>query len=224
MAEYVRLPFSALIKLPDTLPAQIGALIEPLAVAVHGVDRASLDGVRLAVVMGAGPIGLMTALVAGARGVPQVIISDVLPSRREIAMDLGLRVIPAGEELRSTVMELSDQNGADLIFECAGAPSTAREMTALVRSRGVIVNLGVFKKPAEVDLQAINFKEIQLVGSRVYDRGDFQGAIELAMRLPLERIVTHTFPLHRVKEAFQRFRSGEVCKALILPTGLGEQL
>jgi threonine dehydrogenase-like Zn-dependent dehydrogenase len=91
-------------------------------------------------------------------------------------------------------------------------------MTTLVRSRGVIVNLGVFKKPVEVALQAINFKEIQLVGSRVYDRNDFHAAINLAMQLPLDRIVTHTFPLGLAAEAFQQFRLGEVCKALILPS------
>ena len=90
-------------------------------------------------------------------------------------------------------------------------------MTALVRSRGMIVNLGVFKKPVEVDMQAINFKEIQLVGSRVYRREDFKTAIELAMRLPLEPIVTQTFALSEVATAFERFRAGEVCKALILP-------
>jgi threonine dehydrogenase-like Zn-dependent dehydrogenase len=90
-------------------------------------------------------------------------------------------------------------------------------MTTLVRSRGVIVNLSVFKKPVEVDMQAINFKEIEIVGSRVYERKDFHDAIDLAMRLPLERIVTHTFPLGEVAHAFQQFRTGAVCKALILP-------
>jgi 2-desacetyl-2-hydroxyethyl bacteriochlorophyllide A dehydrogenase len=217
MAEYVKLPVSALMKLPDAMPVRTGAMIEPLAVAVHGVSRASLDGVDLAVVMGAGPIGLMTALVAQAFGVPRVVISDVLPSRLGLAARLGLHAIAAGEELRCSVMEGSSWNGADLVFECAGAPSTAREMTELVRSRGTIVNLGVFKKPVEVDMQAINFKEIQVVGSRVYRREDFETAIELAMRLPLEPIVTQTFALSEVATAFQRFRAGEVCKALILP-------
>jgi len=218
MAEYVKLPVSSLMKLPEAMPSRIGALIEPLAVAVHGVARVSLESVELAVVLGAGPIGLMTALVAQARGVPHVVISDILPSRLELAASLGLHVVPAGEELLHTVMSLSGQNGADLVFECAGAPSTARDMTTLVRSRGVIVNLGVFKKPVEVALQAINFKEIQLVGSRVYDRNDFHAAINLAMQLPLDRIVTHTFPLGLAAEAFQQFRLGEVCKALILPS------
>ena len=227
MAEYVKLPVSSLVRLPTTMPerlgTRIGALIEPLAVAVHGVARTSLEGVAVAAVLGAGPIGLMTALVAQAQGVPHVIVSDILPSRRELAASLGLHVAEAGDDLRNTVMELSGQDGADLVFECAGAPSTAREMTALVRSRGVIVNLGVFKKPAEVDLQAINFKEIQILGSRVYERQDFDAAIELAMRLPLDHIVTHAFALQDVAAAFQKFRSGEVCKALILPGGNAER-
>jgi threonine dehydrogenase-like Zn-dependent dehydrogenase len=93
-------------------------------------------------------------------------------------------------------------------------------MTALARSRATIVNLGVFKKPAEVDLQAINFKEIQILGSRVYEHADFETAIELAPRLPLDRIVTHAFPLQDVVGAFRKFRSGEVCKALLLPAGV----
>lgn len=145
MAQFVKLPVSSLIKLPDGMSARIGALIEPLAVAVHGVARATLENVELAVVLGAGPIGLLTALVAQARGIPQVIISDVLASRKEFAESLGLRAVDAGENLRELVTELSDQNGADLIFECAGHPSSALEMSSLVRSRGVIVNLGVFK-------------------------------------------------------------------------------
>jgi threonine dehydrogenase-like Zn-dependent dehydrogenase len=84
----------------------------------------------------------------------------------------------------------------------------------------VIVNLGVFKKPVEVDMQAINFKEIQLLGSRVYERKDFKTAIDLAMHLPLNPIVTHAFSLHDVAAAFKQFRSGQVCKALILPMGV----
>ena len=217
MAEYVALPVTALVKLPDAMPPKIGALIEPLAVAVHGVARARLQGVTVAVVLGAGPIGLMTAMVAKARGVPHVVISDVLPPRLALAASLGLHVVPAGEELHRVVMELSQHNGADLLFECTGAPAAARDMTVLVRSRGTIVALGVFKKPVEVDMQAVNFKEIEILGSRVYERRDFESAIELAMQLPLESIVTHAFSLQDVATAFEQFRSGAVCKALIMP-------
>jgi len=219
MAQFVRLPVSSLLRLPAELSARIGALVEPLAVAVHGVGRASLEDVNLAVVLGAGPIGLLTALVVQESGVPNVVISDVNPARRSLAQKVGLNAVEAGEELRRLVMKSSNNDGADVLFECAGHPSTAIEMTAHVRSRGVIVNLGVFKQPVPVDMQAINFKEIEVRGSRVYARRDFEIAIDLASALPLDHIVTHAYPLQDVEAAFEQFRSGQVCKALILPNG-----
>lgn len=218
MAEFVKLPVASLMKLPPEMPAHIGALIEPLAVAVHGLERAVLEGVQTAAVLGAGPIGILTALVAQARGIPNVLISDVLPSRLELAESVGLTTVVAGAALRDRVMVLSDDNGADVVYECAGHPSSAREMTALVRSRGTIVNLGVFKKPVEVDMQAINFKEVEIVGSRVYERKDFKAAIDIAMSLPLEAIISREFSLGDVSDAFQLFRAGEVCKVMILPS------
>ena len=217
MAEFVKLPVTSLMKLPDNMPASIGALIEPLAVAVHGVHRARLDDVNVAAVLGAGPIGILTALVAKQAGIPHVLISDVLPARLELANSLGLTAALAGASLRARIMELSDQNGADVVYECAGHPSSAKEMTALVRSRGTIVNLGVFKKPVEVDLQAINFKEVEILGSRVYERKDFQAAIDMAMSLPLAPIISREFSLDDISEAFRLFRAGEVCKVMILP-------
>jgi (R,R)-butanediol dehydrogenase / meso-butanediol dehydrogenase / diacetyl reductase len=221
MAQYVKLPVHSLIKVPEGMSARVGALIEPLAVAVHGVRRANLEGAEIAVVLGAGPIGLLTALSARAYGVPHVVISDILPSRLQLAESLGLHAIAAGEPLRTFVMDDTGQNGADLVFECAGHPSSALEMILLVRSRGTIINLGVFKKPVMIDMQAINFKEIEMLGSRVYERRDFEAAIDLAVELPLERIVTHAYPLRQVRTAFEQFRSGAVCKAMILPLESG---
>ncbi len=96
-------------------------------------------------------------------------------------------------------------------------------MTSLVRSRGTIVNLGVFKKPVEVDMQAVNFKEISILGSRVYTRRDFEVAIDLAATLPIRDIVTHLFPLPEVQAAFDLFRRGQdVCKVLMVPNGARE--
>jgi (R,R)-butanediol dehydrogenase / meso-butanediol dehydrogenase / diacetyl reductase len=217
MAEFVKVPIASLVRLPRNMPAKIGALIEPLAVAVHGVARTSVAGVGLAVVLGAGPIGLLTALVAQARGASRVIISDVVPSRLKLAESLGLHAVEAGAKLLAEVMAMSDSNGADVLFECAGHPSSAREMTSLVRSRATIVNLGVFKKPVEVDMQAVNFKEIEILGSRVYERKDFQGAIDLAMQLPLDRIVSNVFSLSEVALALVQFQSSESCKVLVAP-------
>jgi len=218
MAEFVKLPVASLMKLPADMPPRIGALIEPLAVAVHGINRAGIADVEVAAVLGAGPIGLLTALVAKQRGIPHVLISDVLPARVELAASIGLEAVAAGPELHARIMDVTAQNGADIVFECAGHPSSAKEMTAIARSRGVIVNLGVFKGPVEVDMQALNFKEIQMLGSRVYARKDFQAAIDMAMSLPLAPIISAEFSLHDVSDAFRLFQDGEMCKILILPT------
>jgi (R,R)-butanediol dehydrogenase / meso-butanediol dehydrogenase / diacetyl reductase len=217
MAQFARLPVSALIPLPGSVSYEIGALIEPLAVAIHGVSRAPSEEVQLAVVLGAGPIGLLTALAAKARGIPEVLVSDILPHRRDLARQLGLRAVPAGQELRSMVMEISGDNGADVIYECTGHPSAAQEMTTLARSRGTIVNLGVFKHPVEIDMQTVNFKELEIFGSRVYRRSDFEEALRLAPQLPLRELITRTFPLDQAELALQQFRAGEVCKAIIFP-------
>jgi 2-desacetyl-2-hydroxyethyl bacteriochlorophyllide A dehydrogenase len=219
MAQFVKLPISSLMRIPDEMPARIGALIEPLAVAVHGVSRLNLDDVTLAVILGAGPIGLLTALVVQSRGMENVIISDVNPERRSLAQAIGLRVVEAGEALRRLVMEYSNGDGADVLFECTGHRSAAADMSSLVRPRGVIVNLGVFKTPVAIDMQTINFRELEILGSRVYTRQDFQVAIDLAEKLPLERVVSHTYSLPEVLIAFEEFKSGQACKAQILPYG-----
>ncbi|MCM8732457.1 zinc-binding dehydrogenase [Hephaestia sp. GCM10023244] len=216
MADYIKVPAEALIKLPDGMPPAIGALIEPLAVAVHGVARTQLDDVSVAIVLGAGPIGLLTSLVLKAKGIEHILVSDVVPGRLELARSIGIDAVAAGDALLDRVMALTDQNGADLLFECAGHPSSAREMTTLVRPRGVIVNLGVFKQPTLVDLQAVNFKELELLGSRVYERRDFEEAIALAGTMPLDRIISHAFPLSEVSAAFAQFQSSAACKVMIV--------
>lgn len=218
MAEFVRLPVPSLVRLSTDMPPNVGAILEPLAVAVHGVSRAPVQASTTAAVLGAGPIGLLTALVARARGVPEVVITDVVPERLILAEKLRLRAVPAGEAFQRVLDETTGGEGADIVFECAGAPSSALGMTSLVRCRGTIVNLSVFKQPVPVDMQSVNFKEISVVGSRVYTRTDFDDAIELAGTLPVQAIITHSFPIAEVTAAFDLFRRREgVCKVIILP-------
>jgi 2-desacetyl-2-hydroxyethyl bacteriochlorophyllide A dehydrogenase len=219
MAQFVKLPVDSLIALSPNMAAEIGALVEPLAVAVHGAARVPLEEARTVAVMGAGPIGLLTALVLRRRGVENILISDVLATRLERAARLGLTAIHANEGFLEQVLERTNGDGADIVFECVGAAGTAQQMTSLARCRGTIVNLGVFKRLTPVDLQAVNFKEISIVGSRVYTRQDFEDAVAMGAALPLEGLVTHSFPLTQVAEAFDRFRAAEgACKVIMKPS------
>jgi 2-desacetyl-2-hydroxyethyl bacteriochlorophyllide A dehydrogenase len=216
MAGYVRVSAANLVRLPRDLDSRISALIEPLAVAVHAVSRGDWNSESTAAVLGAGPIGLLTALVAKARGVPRVAITDILELRLELARSMGLTAVHA-DELRTTVDEWTGGEGVDLVFECAGSGATAAAMTSIARPRGVLVNVGVLKKPPAVDLQAVNFKELTIRGSRVYTRHDFEEAVDMAGRLPLRSLVTHTYPLRSAAEAYARFaNAGDACKVIVV--------
>jgi (R,R)-butanediol dehydrogenase / meso-butanediol dehydrogenase / diacetyl reductase len=219
MAGFVKAPLSSLVRLPDEMSGKTGALIEPLAVGIHAVSRTGVAPQDTAVVLGAGPIGLITAMALRLRGVERIFVSEPEPFRLRMAEHFGFTPLDAGSgETLERVREATAGEGADVLFECTGHPRAALEMTDMVRPRGVIVNVGVFKKPVEVNMQAVNFKEISIIGSRVYSMDDFAEAAWQAGNLPLEHLVTHEFPLERVGEAFALFRSGEnVCKVLLRP-------
>jgi threonine dehydrogenase-like Zn-dependent dehydrogenase len=116
------------------------------------------------------------------------------------------------------VEEATRGAGADVVFEVAGAPVTAAMMTKLVRVRGRIVMVAIHPKPVEVDLFRFFWRELQLIGARVYEPEDFEKAIALAAsgELPLERIITRELPLDHLADAFHEMeRGGEALKILM---------
>ena len=219
MAEYVKIPVERLFKLPKTMSAEVGAMIEPLAVGIHAVNRTEVEPDFTAVVLGAGPIGLLNALVLKNRGLKQVFVTDVNPFRLELVKKLGMTPLHATEQnVVETVKAATDGEGADVVFEAVGLPAAAMQMTDLARNRGTIVVVGVFKQPVEVQLPQMHFKELSIIGTRVYTREDYQEAIDIAESLPLQELVTHRYPLSEVSSAFELFRSGaDSCKVLLTP-------
>jgi threonine dehydrogenase-like Zn-dependent dehydrogenase len=219
MAEYAVFPVENLLGLPEEMSWATGALIEPLAVCLHAQSRRPVAPTERVVVLGAGPIGLLTALSLRARGVTRLVISDVSPERLAIAAAAGVPAAdPSREDLAAHVREMTDGDGADVLFEAAGVQATASQMTDLVRPHGTIVNLSVFKEQPVVDLRTVNFKELSIVGSRVYTRQDFRDAIALAPDLPVERIVSHRLPLSEVAQGFELLsRGGGASKVLFFP-------
>ena len=216
MAEYVSAPLDMLVKLPDFMSYETGSLIEPLSVCVHSVDMSPVTPADNTVVIGAGPIGLLTAMVLQHLGVENLYISDIDPFRIEIAKSIGLNAINSAEvDIVKYIEEITSGDFADIVFEVAGVQESARQMTELLRSRGTIINVSVFKNQPVVDMRAINYKELTVIGTRVYTMDDYRQAIEIAGELPLHKIVTHRLPLTNVSNAFDLYFSGKnVCKVL----------
>nr|WP_256558002.1 alcohol dehydrogenase catalytic domain-containing protein [Marinobacterium sedimentorum] len=205
MTEYVAVAENVLFPVPEDMDDRIAALVEPLAVAVRVVEQSGMSISDRVVVLGAGPIGLLTAIVARHAGAERILISDIDPARLKLAADLGFTAINVGkEDLDQWVMTVTDGDGADVVFECSGAPVAALDMTRIARPGATICLASMHKQSNPVALLDIAFKELSVIGSRVYTREQFGRSIELAQVLaePLQRLITLTLPLSAAGDVF----------------------
>jgi (R,R)-butanediol dehydrogenase/meso-butanediol dehydrogenase/diacetyl reductase len=203
-------PAFTIHSLPDGVDLRLAALTEPLAVACHDVWRAEVTPDDAVVVIGAGPIGLLIALVARGEGA-RVVLSEINPERLELARELGFDTIGASTDTASAaVAAITSGGGADVVFEVSGSPAGAMVMTELASLRGRIVVVAIYPEPQPVNLFDIFWKELQLRGARVYEPEDFQRAIELlaADVLPLERLVSAVEPLERLPAVLAELAAG----------------
>jgi 2-desacetyl-2-hydroxyethyl bacteriochlorophyllide A dehydrogenase len=216
-AEYVLAAEETILKIPDSLAGPLGALIEPLSVCIHSARMSRLQIGDTAVVTGAGPIGLLMAMVAQAAGAASVIMTEVAPVRISGARQLGFTVLNAADDdLVSQVLELTDRRGGDVVFEATGHTSVAPQLMDLVRIRGQIVQVGIFKEPVPLDMRTLNFHEVDVIGTRVYEKEDFRRAIILAAqkRIDLEPLVTNVLTLGEGVSAFEAAKNATSLKVL----------
>ncbi|MCS7281974.1 MAG: galactitol-1-phosphate 5-dehydrogenase [Anaerolineae bacterium] len=208
MAEYVKAPAVGLHRLPDEVNLRQGALVEPLTVALHGVRRSRLKPGDRAVVMGAGPIGLLTLQCVRLAGARSVIVTEVDPARAALAARLGATVVlnPREDNLSVSLSELTDGLGPDVIFICTGAPDPFAEAISLVRKGGQIFLLGLPIQPVEADFFSVVMGELSIEGS-LAGWAEFPAAIDLIAqgRVDVEALVSHEIPLgDEVVEWFHR--------------------
>lgn len=211
-------PAHTLHRLPESLSMRQGAMVEPIAVACHDVRRGEVKAGDYAVVIGGGPIGILIALVAQARGA-RVLLAEVNPFRIRLARELGIPAVsPADADLVALVNGETGGAGADVVFEVSGSAAGVETMTKLPRARGRIVVVAIFGEPPKVDLFRFFWRELRLSGARVYEPGDFETAIGLAAAgsLPLDRLITTVVPLGGLEEGLRKLeRGGEVMKILV---------
>lgn len=205
MQQYWNVPAFTLHKLPENLSLQLGAMIEPLAVACHDVRLGEVAAGENAIVIGGGPIGLLVALVARQKGA-NVLISEVNKNRIDFIQSLGFQTVnPIEQDLVKTVEEFTNGAMADVVFEVSGVQAGVTAMTQLPKVRGRIVMVAIHSEPKAVDLFRFFWREIKLIGARVYEPEDFDEAITLAASgtLPLDKMITQVSPLADAKKVFE---------------------
>jgi (R,R)-butanediol dehydrogenase / meso-butanediol dehydrogenase / diacetyl reductase len=207
-----------LVRLPEGVALEHAALAEPAAVAVHDVRRAGLAAGERALVVGGGPIGMLIAMVAAATGA-DVLVSEPNGFRRGLAVQLGLSTVdPMAEDLAARVEAWTQGAGVDVAFEVSGSSAGLLAATHALRVRGRLVVVAIHSQPVAVDLFRVFWRELELIGARVYERTDFERAVELlaAGAIPAAELISAAEPIDRAAEAFAQLETGgDVMKVLI---------
>nr|WP_321462164.1 alcohol dehydrogenase catalytic domain-containing protein [uncultured Cohaesibacter sp.] len=205
IADHAWIDEDVLFKVPDSMSDKIAALVEPLAVVVRSLHQAKFNLLDSTVVTGAGPIGVLTAIVLKHSGASRIVISDVDQARLDVCKELGLETVNVKDtNLVDYINDSTNGEGVDIVFECSGAPSSAVEMTKLARIGGTICMTGIHKEQRPVDLRDMNFKEQILIGSRVYTKNEFEISVAYAQTIAedLEKVVTQIVPLTQSEGIF----------------------
>jgi (R,R)-butanediol dehydrogenase / meso-butanediol dehydrogenase / diacetyl reductase len=218
MQQLWNVPQELLVPLPADLSLRDAALVEPVAVAHHDVVRASLAADESTLVVGGGPIGVLIAVVARARGA-RVLVAEPDPYRRSVVAELGLDVVdPRAEDLSPRLHAWSRGAGAAVTFEVSGTqPGLDLALDAL-GTRGRLVAVGIHAEPRQVDMKRVFWKELSIFGARVYERADFTAAVELLAQgaIPVDALVSTTAALAEAPAAFESLaQGGRVMKVLL---------
>lgn len=205
--EYIPVDYQLVVTLPSGMNFDYGAMVEPVAVGVHAVKRlGDVRGMNL-LILGAGPIGNLTAQSAKGLGAKSVLVTDISDSRLEIAkicrIDHTLNV--AFENLEDKVDEYFGPDGADAILECVGVEDTITAAVHLARKGTDIVIVGVFVDKPSVDIGLVQDKELRMIGTLMYKAGDYRAAIELIQseKITLEPLITKHFSFENYPKAFE---------------------
>lgn len=204
--------------LPDEMNLAHAALIEPVAVACHDVRLSGLTSGEDALVIGGGPIGVLVAMMAREAG-GNVVISEVNPNRLAIAQKLGFDTVnPAKSDLAATIHERTGGKGADVVFEVSGTQPGVDAMTAAAATRGRIVMVAIHATKPQIDLFQFFWRELKLIGARVYEPQDYEKAIAAVAcgAIDADVVITDVSPLSEIQAAFEALdRSPTALKSLI---------
>jgi len=205
MADFVAVPADKVIPLPEEVSLKTAALIEPLAVGHHALMRGGMKRGDRVLILGAGVIGLLAAMVAKALGAQTVAVTDIdgRALERALAHGADYAVNTSETDLGEWIAaEIAD--GFDLILECVGCEATARQAVEVARKGSDVVIVGVHPSQPRLNLARIQDAEIRLIGSLMYMNEDYHAIIDLLrrQRLDVADLITHVFPFEDYEKAF----------------------
>lgn len=224
-AEFLKIPKPVVgqnvFKLGDEMNDEAGAMVEPLAVAVHAVKLAEPVAGTTALVLGLGTIGQEVIQTLRARGARRIIGTDLSALRLEAAAKLGADAVDGSQGLDSTLSSaLREDEEIDVVFECSGVPALAAAAIEHVKAGGTIVVLALYDDPVTFNPTMLVQKEIRLQGSIAYTAADFADAVELLRSgaAQVGPLITHREPLEKVSEAFSvQLEKNQSIKVVVTP-------
>ena len=229
MAEYVVIPELAVrgghvIKVPASVNPLHAALAEPVSCAVNSCENSQVQKGDTVLVMGAGPMGILNAVVAREYGAAKVILSEINPSRLAQGGAFGFDrlVNPTQEDLAQVVKDETGGIGADVVIVAAPAAAPQEQAMTLVRKRGTVclfASLPAGKSMLTVDSRPIHYGELRVVGTSDSTPAHVAKAVELiaAGTFPAGRLVTHTLPFEGFQQAIELMVSGEALRVVLKP-------
>jgi len=212
-AEYMMRKAGGCYTIPDGLTWGEAAMVEPLAVSIHGVRRGNLQGGETVAVLGAGNIGLTAIAAARAMGAGKIIATARYEQQAAMAKLLGAdEALPdTGPDFWNAIADCTDGRGADMTIETVGGhqSASATQAVEVTRRQGRFVIIGGFRRPFEFDFLTPMLKEHSIVFSSCYNvidgRHDYELAIDFieSGRTKLEAMITHTYPLSDIQKGFE---------------------
>ena len=218
--KYMAYPARGCFKLPESVSTLEGAMIEPLAVGMHAARRGEVDNSKVVLITGMGCIGLMTLLSCKAMNAQKIIVTDIFQNRLEKALELGAdyAINVAETDMLEKLKELTDEKGADVVFETAGRAQTAAQNVFAVRRGGVIVQVGTIADPVPYQFNELGKIEADIRSVFRY-RNIFPLAIKLIEKgdIDLKAVDPDIFDFEDVDKAFYTAinRGNEVVKCIL---------
>lgn len=220
-AEYTKVAVDKLVAIDDDMPDDVAILGEPFAVGYHVMVRSQIQPGDTVFISGGATVGLYIAIFARAWGAGRVIISEINEPRRKFVESMGIETInPTEVDAMDLMKEVTGGSGFDVVYDTSGAASCVLQMPDLCRCGGKMLSLGLSGDAYQFIIGKVSFKEITLIGNRLYSQEDFENGVRFVeenwKKLGLDRMVTDRLPLTEIERALNMMLNGEnICKIII---------